>query len=147
MLKNVKYEMQEQKKISSNTINYTNDKDLMIYPKKERIIVSKIDNLYLSIRETPIYFLKLKILMFISSTLLYSIIWSFYTMISTPRNNMYCFSSSSLEFINCDPDDFCNEGGMGVINYIYVNDNNIFNVTDSVANQEIIKISMKHTVS
>ena len=141
MLKNVKYEMQEQKKISSNTINYTNDKDLMIYPKKERIIVSKIDNLYLSIRETPIYFLKLKILMFISSTLLYSIIWSFYTMISTPRNNMYCFSSSSLEFINCDPDDFCNEGGMGVINYIYVNDNNIFNVTDSVANQEIIKIN------
>ncbi len=108
--------------------------------KNEMIIVSKVENIYLSIRSNPKYFTRLRVLIFLSSALFYSLIWLLYSMISTPRNKMFCFSTSSQEFIICEPDNFCSEDSKGIANYFYVTNTDL-GLTDPVTINESYKVN------
>ena len=91
--------------------------------KNDMIILAKVDTIYLPVRsKPPIYFTKLKVLILIVMTLMYSLLWFLFMMISKTRNNIYCFSTSSQEFNVCDPDNVCISEDQGVTNYVYDSD-------------------------
>lgn len=98
----------------------------------EGTIVARIDNIYLSIKDKPKYYTRLRILIFLIAVFNCSFLWIMLNMISPMKNNYYCFDPFSSEFKICDQDSFCDNTHYG-INYI------VFTSNTTLSNQDVLQ--------
>jgi hypothetical protein len=98
-----------------------------INPKEKGIIVARIDNIYLSIKDTPKYYSKIRILIFIISVFSLTHQWMFLSISGPAKNNYYCLDAFSREFKLCDQSEFCHNVDTGLNYFVFIDDEKIAN--------------------
>lgn len=90
-------------------------------------IVARIDNIYLSVKDTPKYYTKLRILIFLISIFSMSLTWMILSITTIPKNKYYCLDAFSREFKLCDQSEFCDTNDKGINYVVFIEDEDIVN--------------------
>ena len=99
-------------------IDKKNKKD----PYENMIFVNKLDNIYMSFKDHPPYFVLLRWLLLLTIILFNTLLLILFQMLSQPKNNVYCFNRNTLEFNICDLESYCANNNDGLINYLFLDD-------------------------
>jgi hypothetical protein len=95
--------------------------------KSANTIVARIDNIYLSIKDTPKYYTKLRFLIFIISIFSMSFTWMVLSITTLPKNKYYCLDAFSREIKLCDQSEFCATNDKSINYVVFIDDENIVN--------------------
>ena len=99
-------------------IDKKNKKD----PYENMIFVNKLDNIYMSFKDHPPYFVLLRWLLLLTIILFNTLLLILFQMLSQPKNNVYCLNRNTLEFNICDLESYCANNNDGLINYLFLDD-------------------------
>jgi MFS family permease len=109
----------------------------------DMILVTKLDNVFMSIKNKPNYFYRLKMLLLATIILFYSLLWFLFDMVSEPKNNIYCRDDLTQEFNICDLEDYCSDYTKGVVNFIFL-DNSTYGHPDTLTEEKILNDQFKN---
>jgi len=109
--------------------------------KDKMLLISKIDNLYISIKEETKYFTLVRFIMFASCCVSFAMLWFPFQHTSLPRNYSYCLDQFSNEFKICTFRVFCYNAEVALCTNIYTNS---INITDIDPLVEVKNINDKY---